>query len=591
MRDRSAAARTGLPPDAVREARAVASRRRFLLGTAATIGAVPIVGACSEHAPAVGKDVDVFGAGGSGGSGGAGGAGGGAGGGGSSAPRIAIVGAGIAGLACALELLDKGVEATVYDISRHRVGGRMVSERGSEPTGCNSCHAAPADAPKMSWADGQVTDVYCELIDSDHLTMKALAKRFSIPLVDALGAEPEGATETWWFGGGYYPVDEAEADFALVYDALQQDATDAGWPVTWDTAPSGAKKLDAMTAREWIETRVPGGVASRLGAFIDAAYAMEFGADTEDQSALNILSMLSDSEVAPFSVLGASDERWRIEGGVDRLPRAIAEKLGVGKRVKLGWELLAVRANADGSNTLAFATADEGFQEVRADHVVLALPFPRLRTIDLSKAALDERKRKAIAEQGAGKNRKIQLQFDKRLWNEAGPWGKSGGTAYGDTGFQLAWDPTRGQAGKSGILVGYTGGSAATAAKLKHPYGNQGNPAVVEDAKAFLAQIEPVFPGLGATWNGKCAETLAHLDGRFNTSYAYYRVGQTTAFGGYERVRQGNVWFCGEHTSIEFLGFMEGAASEGQAAAAEVLAALGIATTSTYVRRRKRRRS
>jgi monoamine oxidase len=36
------------------------------------------------------------------------------------------------------------------------------------------------------------------------------------------------------------------------------------------------------------------------------------------------------------------------------------------------------------------------------------------------------------------------------------------------------------------------------------------------------------------------------------------------------RVRQGSVLFCGEHTSIDFQGFMEGGASEGRRAAREL---------------------
>ena len=43
---------------------------------------------------------------------------------GAGTPRIAIIGGGIAGLACALALQDKGVAADVYE-SSSRVGGRM----------------------------------------------------------------------------------------------------------------------------------------------------------------------------------------------------------------------------------------------------------------------------------------------------------------------------------------------------------------------------------------------------------------------------------------------------------------------------------
>ena len=77
------------------------------------------------------------------------------------------------------------------------------------------------------------------------------------------------------------------------------------------------------------------------------------------------------------------------------------------------------------------------------------------------------------------------------------------------------------------------------------------------------AQIAPVYPGL--SWNGKATQSLPHRSPFFGASYSFYRVGQYTAFGGYEQVRQRGVLFCGEHTSVDFQGFMEGAASEGGA--------------------------
>jgi monoamine oxidase len=57
----------------------------------------------------------------------------------------------------------------------------------------------------------------------------------------------------------------------------------------------------------------------------------------------------------------------------------------------------------------------------------------------------------------------------------------------------------------------------------------------------------------------------------FRSSYSFYKMGQYTTFGGYERVRQGGVLFCGEHTSVEFQGFMEGAAAEGKRAARQLV--------------------
>lgn len=60
------------------------------------------------------------------------------------------------------------------------------------------------------------------------------------------------------------------------------------------------------------------------------------------------------------------------------------------------------------------------------------------------------------------------------------------------------------------------------------------------------------------------------LDPTLNCSYAYFRVGQYVGFSGWEKLREGNVHFAGEHCSQDFQGYMEGGASEGVRAATEV---------------------
>ena len=85
-----------------------------------------------------------------------------------------------------------------------------------------------------------------------------------------------------------------------------------------------------------------------------------------------------------------------------------------------------------------------------------------------------------------------------------------------------------------------------------------------------LGQLETVFPGLTPKWNGKAILSLPKKSPFFEASYSFYRVGQYTDFAGYEAVRQGGVLFCGEHTSIDFQGFMEGGAAEGKRAAKEL---------------------
>jgi monoamine oxidase len=74
--------------------------------------------------------------------------------------------------------------------------------------------------------------------------------------------------------------------------------------------------------------------------------------------------------------------------------------------------------------------------------------------VDWKKAGFDSRKATAIRELGMGTNSKLHVQFSSRFWRGQG----SNGETFADTGYQNTWEVTRAQAGKSGILVDYTGG-------------------------------------------------------------------------------------------------------------------------------------
>ena len=234
----------------------------------------------------------------------------------------------------------------------------------------------------------------------------------------------------------------------------------------------------------------------------------------------------------------------------------------------MGQRLARVKETAGGRYKVTFERAG-GASDVVADFVVLALPFAVLNEIDLSEAGFDGLKHQAIAQQGRGRNGKLHLQFAERDWLGAGPWpGISNGSSYADTGYQVGWEATRAQGGQPGVLVFYSGGSATDAASTDQAFATAKNGGVRADAAVAQSQIAAVYPGL--SWNGKATQSLPHKSPLFNSSYSFYKVGQYTTFGGYEGARQGGVLFCGEHTSIDFQGFMEGAASEGQRAGQQV---------------------
>jgi len=466
-------------------------------------------------------------------------------------PRIAVIGGGIAGLSAALVLQDKGVIADVYE-SSSRVGGRMHSDWQEFGTGF--------------WANGQQAELCGELIDTNHKTILQLAQRFGLATADLLQAQPNGTEDTYWIFGADYPYAQASADFKPVHNVLQGQVQQTSYPTLYNLSTSAGQFFDKMTLYDWINTYVPGGQQSQFGALLNAAYNEEYGAETTDQSALNIIYLLGyKAGPGTWSVYGASDERFHIVGGNSNLPVAIAGSLA--RPVNYGYRMTAVALASDGSINVSF---DNG-KTVNADHVILCMSFAVLRKLNYKKAGFDPLKQTAITQLGSGANAKLMLQFNSRPWNGLG----STGSLYSDLPFQSGWEVTRAQSGSTGILVEYPGANVARSLGQSVSYStNATNANVTTYAQQFLSQIERIFPGITKQWNGKAMLSTPVTDPNFLCSYSYWKPGQYTGFSGYEKMRKGNIHFAGEHCSQDFQGFMEGGAQEGVRAAGEILADL-----------------
>ena len=298
---------------------------------------------------------------------------------------------------------------------------------------------------------------------------------------------------------------------------------------------------------------------SPLGQLLQIAYTIEYGAECNVQSALNLIYLLGYNSPGQFTLFGHSNEKYHVRGGNDRIVTRLADLLG--SQIITDRSLVALRQNPDGTYTLTFQVVDQ-FTDVTADRVVLALPFSMLKnSVDLTEAGFNELKMIAIQELAMGSNSKLHLQFNARSWAPL----RCNGETYSDRGYQASWEVTRAQPGPAGILVNYTGGLAADAFATGTPE---------EHAVEFLTQIEPVLPGLSSQWNG-----LATVDWWAGNpyslgSYSYWQVGQYTRFAGIEREPQAGVHFCGEHTSIDAQGYLEGAVETGERAADEIISAL-----------------
>ncbi|GGT75203.1 flavin monoamine oxidase family protein [Streptomyces lateritius] len=468
--------------------------------------------------------------------------------------RIAVVGAGISGLTAALTLQDAGLTPVLYEANPSRVGGRMWTQRGH-------------------WTYGQTSEIGGELIDTSHKKILELCRRFGLPVEDFLGGGPTGAEEVLWFNGAYYPRHQADEDFKAVYQALHRDLSEAG-EVMWNqTTPTGTA-LDNMSIYEWIETRVPGGHSSPLGKFIDVAYNVEYGAETTEQSSLALVLLMGyQTNPGHFNVWGLSNERYHITGGNDRLPNAIAGALAPGT-LRHGWSLTAVRANADGTQTLTFAEAG-ATRTVTADHTILCLPLPVLKQLDLTQAAFDPLMKNLLRDAKMGHCTKLNMQFATRPWRGTGAWpGVSAGDCFTDTEVQQTWDTTKIQGGTGGILIQYGGGTLARSLTPAGPFSTESDPYVRTLVSRYLTGIDAFFPGTSKAYTGRAQLSAWHRNPYTLGAYSCWPVGYLHRYAGYEGTAQGNVHIGGEHCSYDFQGFMEGGATEGERAAREVIDAL-----------------
>jgi monoamine oxidase len=215
---------------------------------------------------------------------------------------------------------------------------------------------------------------------------------------------------------------------------------------------------------------------------------------------------------------------------------------------------------------VTFDTAG-GVVEDTFDRVVFALPFTMLRRVDLSGAGLSAGKESIIRTLGYGTNAKLMLGFTGRPWR-TGASAASGGSVSDVGDLQATWETSRGYPGAAGILTNFVGGDRGVAI---------GAGTADERATEVLPWLDGsspappprISPGRRCACTGRPRATPP---------------GATRATGsgrvpwqGLEGEAEGAFHFCGEHTSVEAQGYMEGAAETGLRAADEILTAFGLA--------------
>lgn len=429
--------------------------------------------------------------------------------------RVVVIGAGLAGLTAAERLVESGAEVCVLE-GGSRVGGRARTV---------------ADV----FSAGQVAESGAEWVDTDHVRMLGLIRRFGLQL--------EGEGQVWTVlrrllhrHGQLHDAtslrrlaptltDELDA-YAQLFERMAAGIVDP-------SAPQLHPDAALIDSRSMADVAAAAGLGEVALLFADRNAQGEFAEERAGVSALFVaqqraLQATSDHEVRAH----------RVRGGMSQIAVALAAGLPDAV-VRLGQPVDRVRWWDDGAEVHA------GHQVLEADRVIVACALPAARRITFD-PPLPQPLDAAVRELGYGTVTKTALQFAARSWPV--------GYTNTDLPSQRVYEPTIDQPGDAGILMAYTGGDGGR--RL----------AALDEAQRMAGvagDMQSMF-GLGAPLGGFSRAWSA--EPRFGGSYAAYRPGQVTAHWAALRVGYGPIRLAGEHVAT-CTGYLEGAVESGETVA------------------------
>jgi monoamine oxidase len=438
-----------------------------------------------------------------------------------SGASVLVAGAGLAGLVAARDLIELGATVTVVE-ARDRVGGRVWTLRDG-------------------FIDGQHAEAGGDMIDESHHALRSLADAVGLRQVRILSA------------GFAYARTGANGSVRLVSRSAVR-----GWERLARAVADDAQRY------RWAERRWDSPIAAEIARRSVADWLSETNADAELRATAIALRGFFLADPEQLSLLAMVDEfsqdedpaprkMFRIDGGNDRLATALAAPLG--ERLRLNTELVALSQR--GGTVRATLRSGRARTQLQADYFVSTLPATLLRRIPIT-PALPVQQHEAIATLGYGPGTKTLLQFTQRFWRSAGR-----PRAFGSPlPIGAGWEGNEEQRGKPGILSLLAGGSASdeTAAIMER-----------EGIAGIVRSLE---------WLGsKEAELVAWRQTRWESDpwarggYAAFEPSFAPSLRGWLAQPCGRLFFAGEHTSIRWQGYMNGAVETGHRAAAEVRAA------------------